>query len=541
MTSARTSNAPILASERTSVLPAIAATIAYVVLAGLTLSPLLWASVPPLVDYPNHLARMWILAQDGNIAPLADNYVVHWQLVPDLALDLIVPPLAHIMPLDVAGRVFIALTMLGLLAGTMLLHRALYGRVGIWPLSSLLFLYNTALYWGFLNCLFGIALCLLAFSVWIATRGRSPAIRLILFSIAAALILIAHLFAFGLYALSVACYEFDKSRRPELTVAGVRSWFVACLHFLPAIVLLGCCTHAPEMSFVLFGDPHDKFRALMAPATFAGDQPPLIDIIIPGLVYLFLLFAIWRRALILAPEMRLTVGVLAVTALLMPNWLSGSWLADIRLPVAFPFIIIGATRFTASRRASLALATAALAILGLRVWTVSETWRYYDRQVAEFRAALQKLTPGASILVVEAPPGDAARSVPGLPRALARRNDETYWHVAALAVIDRDAFIPYLFSDLTPIRPTARHAGRFVVQGVPITPDDLAMSTTREKMGARATKLSFLGEPPYWTEWPRNFDYVLAIALAQQPPLVPDLLEPVSDGSFFHLYRVRTP
>ena len=30
---------------------------AYVLLGALTLSPLLWAGVPPLVDYPDHLAR----------------------------------------------------------------------------------------------------------------------------------------------------------------------------------------------------------------------------------------------------------------------------------------------------------------------------------------------------------------------------------------------------------------------------------------------------------------------------------------------------
>ena len=36
-------------------------TSAYVLLGALVLSPLLWVSVPPLVDYPNHLARMWIL------------------------------------------------------------------------------------------------------------------------------------------------------------------------------------------------------------------------------------------------------------------------------------------------------------------------------------------------------------------------------------------------------------------------------------------------------------------------------------------------
>src|SRR6202023_2867317 len=100
----------------------------------------------------------WILLNDGQIPELADNYVVHWRLLPNLAMDLVVPLLAHIVPIDVAGRIFVALTMLTLIGGTAALHRALYGRAGLWPLVSLLFIYNAALYWGFLNCLFGIGL-----------------------------------------------------------------------------------------------------------------------------------------------------------------------------------------------------------------------------------------------------------------------------------------------------------------------------------------------------------------------------------------------
>src|SRR5579862_10047729 len=74
---------------------------ASLILVPLTLSPLLWASVPPLVDYPNHLARMWILVQNGALPELARNYVVAWRVLPDLAMDLIVPALARIMPLEI--------------------------------------------------------------------------------------------------------------------------------------------------------------------------------------------------------------------------------------------------------------------------------------------------------------------------------------------------------------------------------------------------------------------------------------------------------
>src|ERR1700688_1131030 len=125
----------------------------YVVLGAATLSPLLWASVPPLVDYPNHLTRMWILVHRTESPELARNYVVHWRVLPDLAMDFVIPALSMAMPVELAGRVFIAVTMLGLIGGTVTLHRVLQGRFSVWPACSVLFVYNAALFWGFIGCL----------------------------------------------------------------------------------------------------------------------------------------------------------------------------------------------------------------------------------------------------------------------------------------------------------------------------------------------------------------------------------------------------
>ena len=66
--------------------------------------PLFSTVLPPLFDYPNHLARMHLLSEGGN-----QFYAVHWEPLPNLAQDLIVPPLARLMPLEhrveaVSGR-----------------------------------------------------------------------------------------------------------------------------------------------------------------------------------------------------------------------------------------------------------------------------------------------------------------------------------------------------------------------------------------------------------------------------------------------------
>ena len=54
-----------------------------------------------------------------------------WILVPTLAIDLIVPPLAQIVTVEMAGRLFIALTMTLSVIATVVLHRVLHGRIGL--------------------------------------------------------------------------------------------------------------------------------------------------------------------------------------------------------------------------------------------------------------------------------------------------------------------------------------------------------------------------------------------------------------------------
>src|SRR5579859_5027629 len=129
----------------------------YVLCGAFALSPLFWVTIPPLVDYPGHLARMALLAAPG----ASQSYVVHWQLIPNLAMDMIVPLLGRLIGVETAGWLFVGWTLAMLVAATALLHRSLFGRIGLWPLCSVLFLYNTAFYYGFLNYLFGLGAALL--------------------------------------------------------------------------------------------------------------------------------------------------------------------------------------------------------------------------------------------------------------------------------------------------------------------------------------------------------------------------------------------
>ena len=90
--------------------------------------------------------------------------------------------------------------MLALIGGTAALHRAIHGRVGIWPIWSVLFVYNAELFWGF-PTLFASGIYLFAFAGWIATGHWRVGPRIAAFAAVATVLCLLHLFAFGLYAL----------------------------------------------------------------------------------------------------------------------------------------------------------------------------------------------------------------------------------------------------------------------------------------------------------------------------------------------------
>lgn len=516
---------------------------AYVILAAFALSPLLWASVPPLVDYPNHLARMWILVQNGKISELASNYVIHWRLVPNLAMDLIVPSLSHLMSVEVAGRVFIAITILGLFGGTLALHRALHDRIGIWPICSLPFVYNAALYWGFLNFLFGLGMFLFAFGGWIATREWSAVRRLGLFSLAAAALMVLHLFAFGLYGLSVMSYEFGRRFQGwRLSRTGLISLCAVTVQFIPALLLWEASLSDSGRIFNAYGSLPDKQYAMSAPWTF-GPASLTLDTLMKDVCGVFLIFAIATRSLKLVPEMRWPLVAMGVTALLMPNWLSGSWAADIRLPIAMPFVIIASTQPQSAWRRTLGAFAVSFAVLfGVRIWSVTESWRSYDREFAEFRAAARVIPPGARLLVVQdLPMPKSASRIDDISLAFTRRWDPNYWHMPALAVIDRAAFVPYLFTGWTPVQVSARNNDLFQTVAIPLTTKLLMESADPKQPAAFDSVPNVVGELPYFGGWPNHFDYVLRIDPDHAPELRLPALQLAAGGSFFEIYRVIRP
>jgi hypothetical protein len=75
----------------------------WIFLIAFAFTPVFAVDIPAMRDYPNHLAIMAVIAQDGG--PKANTfYEVHWHLTTNLTMELLVPPLGRLVGVETAAK-----------------------------------------------------------------------------------------------------------------------------------------------------------------------------------------------------------------------------------------------------------------------------------------------------------------------------------------------------------------------------------------------------------------------------------------------------
>src|SRR5215467_5111296 len=96
-------------------------------LTALAILPVFLVDIPAMLDYPNHLARMYLLAASGtpNENPY---YVATWKFNSNLAIDAIVPALAQFLGVATATKVFLVLSQILVVSGSVALEMVVKRR-----------------------------------------------------------------------------------------------------------------------------------------------------------------------------------------------------------------------------------------------------------------------------------------------------------------------------------------------------------------------------------------------------------------------------
>ncbi len=495
----------------------------YPALTAVVLAPFLAVQFPAMGDTLNHLARMHVLVALPRSADLQRYYTVHWSPIPYLAMDAIVPLLARVLPIYLAGKLFVCVCVLMPAVGTACLHYAVHRRASLVPAAAFLLCTNYLLALGFLNYLFSAGLAMMLFAGWIAASAWPRWRRALAFAPLVLLLYFGHAFACLAYCLSVAGLEGARALRGGAGRIG--NVLAAAAQAVPALAFAATLHVSSGYVGTLqttYGTLADRLVAIQSPLLFLQDSVGRLS-----LLGVLLLGAAILRFVRVAPEIWPAACVVSAAALVMPHVVASTWGMDLRLPLVGLMLLIGGTAWTGPPTARRRLAASVAALVCLRSADDYIALREVDAQVREHRRVLAALPRGARLLVV---------NTQGHGSGAERVTQSTLWHMPLVAVIDRDAFVPYLFNGLTTIRINPDYRQASTPNGLPITMAELRAGASLaddhvERGDGQGARL-------YFRDWPDEFDFVLIQHYDGTVDALPPMLRPLRHGDGLDLYSI---
>jgi hypothetical protein len=487
----------------------------------LSIVPLLWPDVPPLLDLPGHMGRYRVQLDLATSPDLQQYYGFHWAVIGNLGIDLLVEALAPLIGLEASVKL-IVLAIPALTAGGLLwVAYEVHGRVPPTALFAIPFAYNFPFLFGFVNFALAMALALNGFALWLRlARLHHLRMRAAVFLPISAMLWVAHAFAWG--TLGVLAFsaelvrQFDNGR--NIVSAGLRS-ALHCLTLTPPVVLMLLWRSESQGST---GDWFNWARKWDWITMALRDRWMWFDLAALALVVLLLLFALFNRRLTFSRNLVASALFLALVFVLLPRIVFGSAYADMRLaPYVFAIAIVGIRfRDTAGFRFSRAMAVAGLAFVLIRTGgTTASNW-LYDRSFDRELAALDHVPHGARMVTLIGRPCTE-------PWAMSR-----LLHLPGLAIVRRHAFS----NDQWTLAGAQLLHIRYK-PGWPFIHDPSEIVTHYHCRGE-----GWLTVNRALSEIPRDaFDYIWMITPPAYDPVLTQGLQPVWRSGSSVLYRVEDP
>jgi hypothetical protein len=467
--------------------------IAVMILAAALLVPIWSAAFPPLLDYPNHLARSFVLAHLNDRAfTFSRFYRADWGAYPYLGMDASLAVLGRLFPIETAGRVFLSLCALALPAAAWFFLRQVNPGDDATALWALLIAWNVFFLEGFLNFDLSVAVGLFALGLWLRWLANYSIARWLAALTTFIALHFTHLLGFGIAGLVVVAYlAFD--RRP------LHDWIWSGALALPGMAFY---LHSSRvgLSFqnIVFHGIEEKFDSL---GMILHGYSPALDLI--SLIALGLWFwaAWWRNS-----EFQWNSRWLGIAAFLFVLFWAIPWMwgegsdLDIRvLPVLFVVILATAR---VGRRAKW-LAAIPLLLFAARTVNMTQHFAAAQPELADLARSFEAVPRGALVLPIVEGDQDPI--------------ERPFTHFWAYGVIRRGWFSPYLMD-------TAGETPMRIIYDS-YTPDGFWFHV--------------YDEPPDWKQVQSDYEYVWAYDVPRFSAALVGIGDRIYSFGTLEVYRIR--
>ena len=353
-----------------------------------------------------------------------------------------------------------------------------------------------------------------------------------LFGILALGLYFCHLVAFAAYCVAVGGYELGRAVRAggKAWRRTALDWGVAAAQAIPALVvniMVPLDTGVVGSVVTSYGTLSDRLLAVQSPLLFWGGWADTLSEIFVSAV---IAYCVLSKGVRLAPDIWPAALAVAAASMAMPNVLLGIYVLDIRLPIMVVMLLIGATSTTpqlgiGSGRAILG----GFVILTLaRSVAIAAPMQAMDRQIAALRALVAPIPRGMRVLVIHGAVNEGSSS---------SVTSRAMGHAGMVALIDRDAFIPDLFTSLGTVHVTPPMRALASTNGYGLGVAELVQGFGRHD-DPKVEVVDGYGGRVFWLGWEHKFDYLLVIHVGSGIANLPGPLRLDGHNSTGDLYRI---
>lgn len=506
---------------------------------GALLIPLAAAEVPPLTDYPNHLARCYLLAFGNSDPVLRQMFTAHWRVIPNIAIDLILPRLMHLFSPLLAGRIMLAFCLLVPTTGAIALSRAYFRRRSLWQIGSGFAAFNVLFLMGLMNFQVAIGVAMWAAAAWIRYRESYPVATIISAILLAPVIFFFHLFGFCFYLLLIGSYEFfiifeNRLRSwDDVRYAAIRGSTLVAALIVPAILYSASPLEKISFAPVWLSLPKKLYFLFDSLLAYSS----LFDLLLAATILAFLVYCVINgRARVSKAALICSTALLCIY-LVTPEAFKGVHLVDTRLPVMLGFMIFaGFMPRGLSLRENRAAGVFFVLLFVARIAFITNVWAKSQRDITDLRQVIEPIAPGSRVLTADVVYHDNPRWFSAMPMS---RNlpdvSPTYWHIASFVLLDRHAFWPSIFAEDSQQPIAINEPYRDLTTGGHPPPNYLYLAMPQ----VPAKELVIF---PFLLDWQNKFDYVLVLNAEGAPELdnfLSKKLQFVNRQGIAALFRVK--
>src|ERR1700730_5552278 len=351
---------------------------------GALLVPLALTEVPPLTDYPNHLARCYLLAFGNSDPVLRQMFSAHWQIIPNIAVDLILPRLMHVFAPLLAGRIMLAFCLLVPTTGAIALSRAYFRRRSLWQIATGFAAFNVLFLMGFMNFELGIGIAMWGAAVWIRYREEHPIRTIASAVILAPIVFFFHLFGFCFYEFSVLL---ERSLRSDfdLRYAAKRVVAFGLVMIIPALLYRASPLEKVDASATWVSLPMKLYFAFDSILEYSS----LFDLVIAASLLAFLIFCVINGRARVSKAALICFTALLCVYLVTPVSFKGVHFVDTRLPVMLGFMVFaGFIPRGLNPRERYAAVAFFVVLFVARVTLITNVWVHSQRDLADVRQTI---------------------------------------------------------------------------------------------------------------------------------------------------------